>query len=123
VYGVVALIVKIDDAGLYLARKDGGAARAAGGLLLAAAPRLMKALSVIGTAAMFLVGGGIIGHGFAPLHHLAQAAAGAVAAVPAIGRLLAIVTPPVIDALAGGVVGAIVLLGVSLVQRLRGQRA
>ena len=121
VYGVVAGIVKIDDLGLYLSRKSGAAARAIGNLLLAAAPRLMKALSVIGTVAMFMVGGGIIGHAFEPLHHLAEGAAHAVAGVPAIGGLLAAVTPTLIDAVAGVIVGAVVLLGVSVFQRLRGK--
>jgi predicted DNA repair protein MutK len=121
VYGVVAGIVKIDDLGLYLSRKSGAAARAIGNLLLAAAPRLMKALSVIGTVAMFMVGGGIIGHAFEPLHHLAEGAAHAVAGVPAIGGLLAAVAPTLIDAVAGVIVGAMVLLGVSIFQRLRGK--
>lgn len=121
VYGVVAGIVKIDDLGLYLSRKSGAAARAIGNLLLAAAPRLMKALSVIGTVAMFMVGGGIIGHAFEPLHHLAEGAAHAVAGVPAIGGLLAAVAPTLIDAVAGVIVGALVLLGVSVFQRLRGK--
>ncbi|ALK95062.1 membrane protein [Massilia sp. WF1] len=122
VYGVVAGIVKIDDLGLYLSRKSGAAARAIGNLLLAAAPRLMKALSVIGTVAMFMVGGGIIGHAFEPLHHLAEGASHAVAGVPLLGGLLAAVTPTLIDAVAGVVVGAVVLLGVTLVQRLRGKK-
>jgi predicted DNA repair protein MutK len=122
VYGIVAGIVKIDDAGLYLSRRRGGAARAFGGLLLAAAPRLMKSLSVIGTIAMFMVGGGIIGHAVEPLHHLAQSAAGAVAGTPLFGRVLAALAPTLVDALAGVVVGAVVLLGVTLVQRLRGRR-
>lgn len=121
VYGVVAGIVKIDDLGLYLSRKSGAAARAIGNMLLAAAPRLMKALSVIGTVAMFMVGGGIIGHAFEPLHHLAEGAAHAVAGVPAIGGLLAAVTPTLVDAVAGVIVGAVVLLGVSVFQRLRGK--
>jgi hypothetical protein len=121
VYGVVAGIVKIDDLGLYLSRKSGSAARAIGNLLLAAAPRLMKSLSVIGTVAMFMVGGGIIGHAFEPLHHLAENAAHAVAGVPVLGGLLAAVTPTLIDAVAGVIVGAVVLLGVTLVQRLRGK--
>jgi predicted DNA repair protein MutK len=121
VYGVVAGIVKIDDLGLYLSRKTSSAARAIGNLLLAAAPRLMKSLSVIGTVAMFMVGGGIIGHAFEPLHHLAENAAHAVSGVPAIGGLLAAVTPTVIDAVAGVIVGAVVLLVVTLIQRLRGK--
>jgi predicted DNA repair protein MutK len=122
VYGIVAGIVKIDDLGLYLSRRASAAARAIGNLLLAAAPRLMKALSVIGTVAMFMVGGGIIGHAFAPLHHLATDAAAVVAGVPVAGRLLAAVAPGVVDAVAGVLVGAAVLVGVTLVQKLRGKR-
>ena len=121
VYGIVAGIVKIDDLGLYLSRRGGSATRAVGNLLLAAAPRLMKALSVIGTVAMFMVGGGIIGHAFEPLHHLATQAAALVAGVPVAGRLLAAVTPSVVDGAAGIVVGAAVLLVVTLVQKVRGK--
>ncbi|NIA56237.1 DUF808 domain-containing protein [Massilia sp. TW-1] len=121
VYGIVAGIVKIDDLGLYLSRRGGSATRAVGNLLLAAAPRLMKALSVIGTVAMFMVGGGIIGHAFEPLHHLATQAAALVAGVPVAGRLLAAVAPSVVDAVAGVVVGAAVLLVVTLVQKVRGK--
>jgi predicted DNA repair protein MutK len=119
VYGIVAAIVKIDDAGLVLSRRSGAPARALGNLLLAAAPRLMKLLSVVGTAAMFMVGGGIIGHGFQPLHHLAEGAAAQVAGVPLLGRLLSMIVPAAIDAAAGVVVGALVLLGLTLVRRLR----
>lgn len=122
VYGIVALIVKIDDAGLYLSRKAGSVAQGVGRLLLAAAPRLMKTLSVVGTAAMFMVGGGIIGHAVEPLHHLAESAAHAVAGVPLAGGLLAAVTPTVVDAVAGVVIGAVVLAVVTLVQRLRGRK-
>lgn len=122
VYGVVAGIVKIDDLGLYLSRKSGAASRAIGNMLLAGAPMLMKALSVIGTAAMFMVGGGIIGHAFEPLHHLAESAAHAVAGVPVLGGVLAAVTPTLIDAVAGVLVGAAVLLVVTIVQRLRGKK-
>ncbi|MDN4055420.1 DUF808 domain-containing protein [Massilia sp. YIM B02763] len=123
VYGIVALIVKIDDAGLYLSRKASGFARGIGRMLLAAAPRLMKTLSVVGTAAMFMVGGGIIGHAVEPLHHLAESAAHAVAGVPVVGGLLAAVAPTVVDAVAGVVIGAVVLAVVTLVQRLRGRKA
>jgi predicted DNA repair protein MutK len=123
VYGIVAGIVKIDDAGLYLSRRQGGFARAVGNLLLAAAPRLMKALSVIGTVAMFMVGGGIIGHAVEPLHHLSETAAQAVAGVPGVGGLLASVAPTLVDAVAGVVVGALVLLVVTVFQKLRGKKA
>jgi predicted DNA repair protein MutK len=69
VYGLVAAIVKLDDAGLYLSRQAGAAARALGAAILRVAPWLMKGLSVAGTAAMFLVGGGILVHGIPALHH------------------------------------------------------
>ena len=67
--GLVAGIVKLDDFGLYLSRRASSAARGLGAAILLAAPWLMKALAVAGTAAMFLVGGGILVHGVAPLHH------------------------------------------------------
>jgi predicted DNA repair protein MutK len=121
VYGIVAGIVKIDDLGLYLSRRASSVARGLGGLLLAAAPRLMKTLSVLGTVAMFMVGGGIIGHAFEPLHHLAERAAALVAGVPAVGGLLAAVAPGAVDAVAGVVIGGVVLAVVTLVQKLRGK--
>jgi predicted DNA repair protein MutK len=121
VYGIVAGIVKIDDAGLHLSRRTGAAAQAIGRLLIAAAPKLMKALSVIGTAAMFMVGGGIIAHAFAPLHHLSESVAAVMAGVPAVGGVLAAVAPTVVDAMAGLVVGALVLLAVTVVNKVRGK--
>ena len=69
VYGLVGGIVKLDDLGLWLSQKASSAAQAIGRGILWLAPWLMKFLSVAGTAAMFLVGGGIIAHGMAPLHH------------------------------------------------------
>jgi len=69
VYGFVAAIVKMDDLGLHLLQKHNGVAQTIGKGLLLTAPKLMKALTVIGTAAMFLVGGGILAHGIGPLHH------------------------------------------------------
>lgn len=117
VYGVVAGIVKLDDAGLWLSRRDSGAAQALGRAILRAAPWLMKLLSIAGTAAMFLVGGGILVHGIAPLHHAVQAwTAGS-------GGIAAAVLPTLADALTGVVAGALVLAGVTLVQRLRGRPA
>jgi len=75
VYGLVAAIVKLDDAGLYLSRRPGAALRSLGAMLMAAAPWLMRALAVLGTAAMFLVGGSILVHGLPVLHHTAEMAA------------------------------------------------
>ena len=77
VYGLVAGIVKLDDAGLYLNRQSSAIARSFGAGIVKAAPWLMKFLSVAGTAAMFLVGGGIIVHGIPALSGVAQGWAGA----------------------------------------------
>jgi uncharacterized protein len=112
VYGLVAGIVKLDDFGLYLSRRSQSAARSAGKAILRAAPWLMKTLSVAGTAAMFLVGGGILVHGVAPLRraidHFAEGAAAS------LGALL----PMLLNALVGVLAGAVVLAVVMLAQRL-----
>ena len=114
VYGLVAGIVKLDDAGLWLSRRTGALQPALGRGLLVAAPALMKLLSVVGTAAMFLVGGGILSHGIAPLHHAIEAL------VAGVGPVLALLLPLLADALVGVVAGAVVLGAVMLVKRLRG---
>jgi uncharacterized protein len=88
VYGLVAAIVKMDDAGLWLLGKQNGGARLLGRTLLASAPKLMKFLAVVGTAAMFLVGGGILTHGLPAVHHAFMhwsAAAGMAAPVAGLG--------------------------------------
>jgi predicted DNA repair protein MutK len=118
VYGLVGAIVKIDDLGLYLRRRGGAALHAIGGVLLAGAPLLMKTLSVVGTAAMFTVGGNILMHGVPALHHLVERAAAAAGQVAVAGAVLAGITPTAIDAVAGLLAGAVVLLVVSVGQRL-----
>jgi len=118
VYGLVAGIVKLDDAGLYLSQRPARWIRALGLRILAAAPVLMKSLSVIGTAAMFLVGGGILVHGLPGAHHAVEAVAGVAAALPGIGGMLRTITPLLMDGLAGMVAGALVLTGVTIVKRL-----
>ena len=123
VYGLVAGIVKLDDLGLYLSRQANAAKQSVGRAILVSAPWLMKALSVAGTAAMFLVGGGILTHGIGPLHHAIEGATQAVAATPGIGGLLGALAPLVLDGLAGIVAGALVLGVVVLARRLLGQRA
>ena len=123
VYGLVAAIVKMDDAGLYLSQSQNGAARGLGKGLLATAPRLMKVLSVVGTAAMFMVGGGIIAHAIEAVHHFSQGIAASLTDIPAVGPVLAFLAPIVVDALVGVLVGAVVLGAVMLVQRLRGKKA
>ena len=118
VYGLVGGIVKLDDLGLWLSGKASGAARALGRGLLAAAPWLMKFLSVAGTAAMFLVGGGILVHGIAPLHHAIEGA-GAAVAQGALGGLWQALTTNGLNGVAGIVAGAVVLGAVTVVQKLR----
>jgi predicted DNA repair protein MutK len=108
VYGLVAGIVKIDDMGLYLIRRpsavaQGGPLQALGRGMLRVTPWMMKTLSVVGTAAMFLVGGGILVHGVPFLHHLTNS----------------LPMPFVWDALIGVVVGVIALGVVLLVRKLR----
>ena len=72
VYGFVAVIVKLDDAGLYFERKPQVFFKTLGRWLLAFAPKLMRFLGVAGTIAMFLVGGGILAHGVPALHHIEE---------------------------------------------------
>lgn len=110
VYGLVAGIVKLDDLGLHLQRSASGFAQRVGTGLLLAAPWLMKTLSVVGTAAMFMVGGGILLHGWPALAHAVEAlAAGWLGAV--LGTLA--------GALLGVLAGAVLVLAVTAVQRLR----
>lgn len=119
VYGLVAGIVKLDDAGLHLSRQAGTRA-ALGRGILRAAPWLMKGLSVAGTAAMFLVGGGILTHGIPALHHAIEGLGQGVASVPGIGGLLAALAPVLGNALVGIVAGAIAVAVVTAIGRLRG---
>ncbi|MBC7452141.1 MAG: DUF808 domain-containing protein [Massilia sp.] len=118
VYGLVAGIVKLDDAGLYLSQRANGALQLLGRVLVAGAPMLMRVLSVLGTIAMFMVGGGILMHGVPALQLLVEGAATAAGSVPGIGALLTIITPTVIDALAGLLAGAIALVAVTAAMRL-----
>lgn len=117
VYGLVAAIVKLDDAGLYLQKKSGESfaarfQRGFGAGILRAAPWLMKTLSVVGTAAMFMVGGGILVHGLPFLHHWLEAIP--VAHEGVTGALVA----TLFNAVAGILVGAVILVVVSLIQKL-----
>ncbi len=120
VYGLVAGIVKMDDAGLYLHQRPNPLARGVGKALLLAAPRLMQLLSVVGTAAMFMVGGGILTHGIPGAHDLIHHLAGGAASLPA-GALLALLIPTLLDVLTGIVAGSLALLALILFQRMRGQ--
>ena len=113
VYGLVAAIVKLDDAGLWLSRQASAAQQAVGRGLLAFAPWLMKALSVVGTLAMFLVGGGILTHGVPWLNDAIDER------IASAGTVAAAVLPLLADALVGLAAGALVLGAVLAVRRLR----
>lgn len=111
VYGLVAAIVKLDDVGLYMMLRKGQSMlmqiiRKVGSWLLAGTPYLMRALSVLGTAAMFLVGGNIIAHGIPALHHLVEPL-----------KEISFILPMLMDALVGIVVGAICVALFTLVSK------
>lgn len=124
VYGFVAGIVKIDDAGFYLIKETskniwGNMKRAFGRGLLAFAPFLMKSLSIVGTAAMFLVGGGILVHGFPyvanqehNLEHWAES-------IPSVGNIIGPITPMIYNAVFGLIVGAVLVAIVSLYSKIK----
>ena len=116
VYGLVAAIVKLDDLGLHLQKRNNGIARAIGRAIVTAAPWLMKLLSVAGTAAMFLVGGGIIVHGLSVLHHAGDALSARVGTLGGLTRLL-------FDAVVGLAAGAIVVGVVAVIQRVWPRRS
>ena len=113
VYGIVAGIVKLDDLGYWLHGKSSALAQSLGKMLLVAAPWLMKILSVVGTLAMFLVGGGIVIHGIPLLHHAithySESFSGFTITLLENGANLVI----------GFIIGSIVLLVVNLIARLR----
>jgi predicted DNA repair protein MutK len=115
VYGVVALIVKLDDIGLHLAERPSAAARAFGNGLVHVVPKIMKALSVIGTAAMLWVGGGIVLHalaemGFSAPEHLAKDVAHAAAApTGALAPVVDWLVFALLASLAGAIIGGIIV--------------
>jgi len=121
VYGLVAGIVKLDDLGQHLLERSliapassrAGFQRRTGAAILRAAPYLMKTLSVAGTAAMFLVGGGILTHGIPSLHHWIETM------TEGTGALLSVLLPSLFDAAVGVLAGALALVLVSLAKRAK----
>ena len=116
VYGLVACIVKLDDLGLYLMLKKGKSVyrqiqRKLGKYLLAFAPKLMRTLSVVGTLAMFMVGGSIIGHGIPAIHHWSDSMTELLPSVAFIASI-------VVDALVGLIVGAVCLGLITLTNKI-----
>ena len=115
VYGLVADIVKMDDLGLYLMKQTSNAKQKIGGFLLSAAPKLMKFLSIAGTLAMFLVGGGILVHGIDFLHHEVEDLA-------YLTGIFESITTMLLNALVGLVVGVIVVAIVTMIGKVRGNK-
>jgi predicted DNA repair protein MutK len=111
--------VKLDDAGLYLCQKPGlglwtKIQHQVGQVLLRSAPYLMKMLAIVGTAAMFMVGGGILIHGIPAAHHFIEQLAQSVSIVPSINGMLEVLVSSLLNALAGIVAGALALAGVTV---------
>ena len=111
VYGLVAGIVKLDDLGLWMAQKPGQLVRDIGNGLLRAAPYMMKSLSVIGTAAMFMVGGGILTHGVPVVHHWIESVSQSIGGITWL-------MPTLLNAIVGIIAGAVVLALVSVASKL-----
>jgi predicted DNA repair protein MutK len=124
VYGFVALIVKIDDLGLYLLRKSVSGSfdkiqRLTGRALLRFAPILMKTLTIVGTAAMFLVGGGIIAHGVPFLHHFVEHSMDVISVLPTFGSIAGSLTGIALNGAIGILSGLLVVLVFSTVKKLK----
>lgn len=122
VYGVVALIVKMDDIGLHLAKRSNPGARALGRGLVKAMPVTMEALTVIGTAAMLWVGGGIIVHGLehfhlTPVPHWVEAASHWAGQVPVIGPVTGWLAMAASSAVVGLIVGGVIVGVIHLIPR------
>jgi uncharacterized protein len=127
VYGLVAGIVKLDDVGLHLMLKKGQGVflqlqRKLGQMILNFAPYLMRALTIVGTAAMFLVGGSIMKHGIPALHHFGDYLVTTSQEVANIGGFLAVISPILFDAVIGLTVGAIAVGLYTLITKLMGKK-
>ncbi|MGX5699864.1 DUF808 domain-containing protein [Acinetobacter kookii] len=119
VYGFVAMIVKIDDLGLYLTDQASSFKQSVGRGLLAFAPKLMKTLTIVGTIAMFLVGGGIIAHTIPWFHHFTEDSVDYVQHLPAMGNIIGAVTPTLINLAIGFVAGLLVFIVIAIIQKMR----
>jgi len=123
VYGLVAGIVRLDDMGLYLSQQQSVAKQKLGAFLLILAPYLMKFLSIVGTAAMFMVGGSILVHGLSPVHHLIEHWVEVVSGIAVVGGFLHVIMPTLFDMLVGVIAGAVVLAVVTVASRLLPKKA
>ncbi|MEM8593841.1 MAG: DUF808 domain-containing protein [Pseudomonadota bacterium] len=117
VYGLVAVIVKLDDVGLYLLNSSPASEsktfkQRLGGAILAFCPMLMKTLSVVGTAAMFLVGGGILMHGIPQAHHLVEH-------VGSLGGVVGLLGPTAVNGIGGVIAGALVFVMITSLKKIK----
>lgn len=119
VYGIVAGIVRLDDLGFYLIKQQAEWKKSFGRWVLRFAPKLMKTLAVVGTAAMLLVGGSIILHSIPVLGH-ALVLPESVGEVPIVGGVLSFVAPVAIEGLFGLIAGGVMMVAVSVVSKLKG---
>jgi len=128
VYGLVAGIVKLDDIGMHLMKAPVNAGKAKppsalrfrlGQMIVGGTPYLMKFLSIAGTAAMFLVGGGILAHGIPPAHHLIEAMQQRLQQIEGVGGMLSMIAGMAAHGVLGIIIGVFVLAIVELVKRLR----
>ena len=117
VYGFVAMIVKIDDLGLYLTKQASHLKQSIGNGLLAFAPKLMKTLTIVGTIAMFLVGGGIITHAIPQLHHFTEDSVDQIQHIPTVGNIIGSLTPTLINLVIGFVAGLLVFVVITTIQK------
>ena len=118
VYGFVALIVKIDDIGLHLTEQRSNLKQKIGRGLLVFALILMKTLTIVGTIAMFLVGGGIINHAVPWMHHFSEDTVEYVQEIPSIGNIVGALAPTSLNLLIGFIAGLLVLLAVNMVKKI-----
>jgi predicted DNA repair protein MutK len=114
VYGLVAGIVRMDDVGMWLMRKTSAAAQALGRGLIAFTPWLMRGLSIVGTAAMFMVGGSLLVHGMGPIEHWLEST------VAPMGGVVAMLAPTLVHVVVGAVIGGLVVLAVEAWHKMRG---
>jgi len=119
VYGLVAGIVKLDDLGFYLQKKRAKLLSQLGKGLIYATPYLMKTLSIVGTAAMFMVGGGILTHGISIIYNWIEELALAASLTPTIGSIMQFITPPVANLIFGLLVGIVLVLLITLIKQAK----
>jgi uncharacterized protein len=117
VYGLVAGIVKLDDLGLHLSKKTSSTAQSIGRGILVFAPYMMRGLAIVGTAAMFLVGGGILVHGLPWVHHASQAVSQALSSVPGLSTVVGLLIDGLVGVIAGALVLAVVTLGTRMFKK------